>query len=340
MSPRKHRQGIGPDLVGGITGGGDPVSAHDAGLHPAGREQVARRRIDEHGHRDALLHELPGREAGALKQRPRLVREHVDLPALLPGRRDRGKGRAGAAGGEAASVAMREDAAVGQECGAVATDGRTQFAVLIVNRPGSGEQGGGKVVGGGRRRQRRDRGERPLHRPAEVHGRGACRGEQFAAGEHVGPGSVGGKAVANRLARGDHEAVGPGDADRRGAADPQTLDRLDDGIDITAGDPLEAGGQTRLIEDVELASGIADPAERDGDRRVRVFHARQCVVTSMRIKAPMRKRGEQNAVHSETARNIPRLAPGGLYETTTTGRQACPNGNVSHRRPKAAATAG
>ena len=105
--------------------------------------------------------------------------------------------------------------------------------------------------------------EHALHRPSQIHGGRPRAGQQLAAGEHVGTGLVWCEPVANRLTGRHGNTVGPGDADRGGTTHPQRLDRLHQGVDIAAGNPLKPGGQEGLVEQFKLAM----PAKRSWNHR-------------------------------------------------------------------------
>ena len=78
---------VGADLVRGVAVGRDPVGAGEDGVDLTGRHQRRRRRVGDHGVRDAGRLELPGRESRALQQRPRLVDPDVLEQARAPTRR-------------------------------------------------------------------------------------------------------------------------------------------------------------------------------------------------------------------------------------------------------------
>ena len=162
---------------------------------------------------------------------------------------------------------MGEHASLGKHRRPVPTDRRAEPAVFLVDAAGLGEEPGGERRGVGGGRQAIEAPQAALDGPAEVHGRGPGGGELLGLREHVRPGLVGRHSAPDRLARGHHHPVGPRDADRRRAADPQALDGLDHRGHVVAGEPGGAAGQERLVEEFEVAGGVTDPAEGDGSHR-------------------------------------------------------------------------
>ena len=262
MGRGQHGEGIGADLVGGVAAGGDSVGTHDHHRDPAGCQQVAGRRINQHRDRDAPLHEFPGSEPGALEERPGLVGKHGEPSPRVPRRRDHRQGGARAAGRQGAGVAVGEHVTGGEHASPVLADRQAEFAVFIVDRLCRMKQGCRECFRGRILRQRVDHSDTPLNCPAEVHGGRPGGGEPFAPGEHVGPSRVGREPRADGLARGNSQPVAAGDADGRRPADPQACDRLHDRIYVMAGEPLKPARQERLVEDLEVAGRVTDPAER------------------------------------------------------------------------------
>ena len=222
-------------------------------------------RVAEHGDRDATLHELPGGEPRALEERPRFIREHLEATARVPGGGDHGERGARAPGGEGTRVAVREHAAFGEHRSSVPTDRLAEPPILVVDRAGLREQGLSQCCRVGLCRKSVDGTEAPLDRPAKVYGGGAGGSEFFGPHEHVSPRVAGGHLTADRLASSHSHAIAARDADRRGAAHPQALDRLDDGGHVVAREPGELSWEQRLIDEFEVAGGLANPAERNGD---------------------------------------------------------------------------
>ena len=99
-------QTVGADLVRGVTVRGDAVGTGDDAVDLARliRCAAAESAITACGMPSCL--ELPGRQARALEQRPRLVDPDVFEKALLPGGAQRADRRAVPAGRQAAGVAV------------------------------------------------------------------------------------------------------------------------------------------------------------------------------------------------------------------------------------------
>ena len=132
---------VGADLVGGVAVGGDPIGADDDRLDLAFLHDLGGHVVADQGDRDAAVLQFPGGEPGTLEQRPGLVGEDVDRLALLVGREDHGERRAVVGRGQAAGVAVGQDAvARRQQLGAVAADGPAHGAVLVGDRVGLGQQ--------------------------------------------------------------------------------------------------------------------------------------------------------------------------------------------------------
>ena len=145
------------------------------------------------------------------------------------------------------------------------TDRGAEPTVFVVDDACLGQQG----LGHGDRRgviwQPVEHRNAPLDRPAKVDGRGPGRRQSLGLRQNVAAAAVEGHSVADGLAGSHDEPVAAGDADRRRTTHAKALDRLHDGVDVAAGDPLEPHGQERLIDEFEMAGGVALPAERDRD---------------------------------------------------------------------------
>jgi glutamate carboxypeptidase len=97
---------VGADLVGHIAIGGHPVGADDDGLDLALAHEAGCHVVAQDGGGDAVVHHLPGGEARALQERPRLIRVDVQLVAAFHGRADHSQGHAITAGGKGPGVAV------------------------------------------------------------------------------------------------------------------------------------------------------------------------------------------------------------------------------------------
>ena len=213
--PRGEREAVGPDLVGDVAVGRDAVGPGDHGVGLAAADQPGGGAVDDELVRHAGARELPRRQPRALQQRPGLAREDADLVGRAAVQlEDDGERRAGAARGERAGVADRQDAPrAGQQIGAVAGDRRARGVLLGVDPLGLGARGAGH----------RDRpggqggGADALDGPREVHGGRPRAGEELGAvlerAEAGPPRDLHGQAVG-----GDHP-------DQRRAADGEAADR-------------------------------------------------------------------------------------------------------------------
>ena len=135
MVRREHGERVRADLVRGVAVRRDAVGAGDDQVDLAARHHRRRGGVGDHRVRDAGCLELPGGEARALEQRPRLVDEHVLEQAALPGGAERADRGAVAARREAAGVAVRERARAGrEELGRVRGHAPAALDLLVVER--------------------------------------------------------------------------------------------------------------------------------------------------------------------------------------------------------------
>src|SRR4029077_8412012 len=84
------------------------VGADDAEIDLTALHQVAAGIVSDHGVRHAVLAEFPGRQAGALVARPRLVDPDMDRQTGIVRLVDRRQRRAPVDGGEPACIAVGE----------------------------------------------------------------------------------------------------------------------------------------------------------------------------------------------------------------------------------------
>ncbi len=89
---RHHRHRVRADLVGDVAVRRDPVGADDDEVDVALAHERPGHALGDHGRRHVVAHQLPRREARALKERARLVGEHLRRPC--PARPRRGSRRA------------------------------------------------------------------------------------------------------------------------------------------------------------------------------------------------------------------------------------------------------
>ena len=105
---RCEGQPVRPDLVRHVAVRRDAVRADDDRVDAPARDEGGRGDVREKRDTQAVLRELPGRQARALQERPRLVREDRDRPRGRKGTHD-AEGRADPRGREGARVAVRQD---------------------------------------------------------------------------------------------------------------------------------------------------------------------------------------------------------------------------------------
>ena len=218
--------------------------------------------VADQGDRDAAALQLPGREPGALEQRPGLVGEDAERDALLVGGEDDRQGRAVIGRGQAAGVAVGQDALAGlDQLRAVAADRPAHRPVLVVDPAGLVEQPLQQLRPAGCQPGRDRNGVHAVQRPEQVH-----------RGRPAGAEGCGRRAerIADRLGvidpsrpRPDHGPVGRRDPDRRRTADPQRPDRLPDRGHVPAVDLDGLGRQSRLVDQADQTRRrVADPSDR------------------------------------------------------------------------------
>ena len=223
---REDRHAVGPDLVGRVAVGGNAVGADDDHVHASGGHHRGGHVVGDHGSRDAVLHEFPGRQARALQERPRLVGKHLHALPRLDRTAHDPECRAVAGGGQRAGVAVRENArVVGHQHGAVTADRLAARHVVVVDGVGVSTEPRAQLVHAlARTHTGRQRQLHALDRPEQIHGRGP-RGRQ-----HVGqPLEVDGKLLrAGGLAATGAQGQGHrgGNANRRGAPNHHGPDGL------------------------------------------------------------------------------------------------------------------
>ena len=110
MGPCQDGKGICTDLIGHISIGSDPVSAHQHHIHHAFSHTITRHIIRDQFKRDTLPEEFPGSEPGPLKPRTGFIHNHIDLLSGIPCRPNHPQCRSISSGGECPGIAM------GQNC--------------------------------------------------------------------------------------------------------------------------------------------------------------------------------------------------------------------------------
>lgn len=161
--------------------------------------------------------------------------------------------------GEAASVAVSEDAGiVAKERCPMTADGVAHCSVFFMDRLRFGEQAAKDDA----RRFVSLRFRGALHasqRPEKIDRGGAAGSEVVVA--RFDRFEEGGVVKLDSTLEADDEAVGGGDANGGGASNSQTPDRLEDGFDIVAVEVDEFAGKARLIDHAQMAEFIALPGE-------------------------------------------------------------------------------
>ena len=269
----EHGQRVGPDLVGGVAIGGDPVRTDDHGVDLTAGHQVAGRHVGDEAVRHACLGELPCRQPRALQVGPRLVDPDVDRATGVVGGLDDTERRAELAARERTGVAVGQDAerAVLREVERLQPERREPAVILgrlEDDRIGLGTHRRGDRVTV--LRQLPDRlvgGHHPIDRPAEVD-RGGPRAAQDVgrATERRAAGVGSGAGVG--LGRQGH-AQGRDLPDGRRAADDHLADRIADlgrGLRLEL---LEDVRQLALVDDIQDARTLAERRAEAARRRGR-----------------------------------------------------------------------
>src|SRR6266487_2611434 len=249
---------VSADFVGGVAVGRDAVGAGDDGSDLSGLEEVTNHVVGDERKRNAALVELPGGEARTLKIRASFRNKDVQLSALLEGDTDNAEGRADAACGERAGVALGHDLAFTRhEFRAVAADGFVGGALFEMDLLRFFDHAllDFREVGS----LRGEFGEAALHAlksPEKIHGGGAgfCeRGADFGKfGFESADGFRGGMQNAERGAHGG------GDADGGSAADDHFADGFGDVAVVGVGVGDFLGGKAALVEYDDAAVGPFD----------------------------------------------------------------------------------
>lgn len=104
-----NSEGVGTDLVGEVSIGGNTISADEDALDLSLLHQVSSHVIANDSVRDALLLKFEGRKASSLKQRTSLINVDVNLLSLAMSRTNDSQSSTNSNGGERTSVAVRQD---------------------------------------------------------------------------------------------------------------------------------------------------------------------------------------------------------------------------------------
>ncbi len=134
MQFRQNAQTVGANLVGRIAVGRDSIGAGENRVNSSLLHQETRHIIADNGHFDAGLPELPGRQAGPLHQRSRLIGIDVEALAFVVRLVQHGKGGPLAGGGQGPGVAVGQDGgALADEPFAVDPDPSAHLDILAVD---------------------------------------------------------------------------------------------------------------------------------------------------------------------------------------------------------------
>ena len=126
--------GVGSNLVGDVTVGGDAVGSDHDGTNLALLHHGPGHVVRNHRGRDAVFHQFPRSEPRALQEGARFVRVNVNLLALLDRRPDHAQRGAISRGGERARIAVGKHSALGRhESGAMASHGLVGGNILGVH---------------------------------------------------------------------------------------------------------------------------------------------------------------------------------------------------------------
>src|SRR5690348_3584249 len=250
----ENGHGIRANFVGGVAVRGDAVRANDDRADSATAQEMADHVVRDERERNSVLVQFPGGEAGALEIGTRLGNKNFERAAGFDGDADDAQGRADAAGGESAGVALSHDAATFRhELGAEFADGFVGGFAFAVNSKGLFDEFSADFfhrTGGGRFRAVRERIKffaKAVDGPEKIDGSGASAGKRLANFLKFRA------QFLERLRARMHDAEGDahrgGHADGRSAADDHVLDGLREFAVIGIGVVDDLGGKAALIEE-------------------------------------------------------------------------------------------
>ncbi len=246
----QDRHAVSADLVGGVAVGGDAVRPQDDQVHLPLVHQGGRGPVGDEGVGNPQLAQLPGGEPGPLEEGPGFVHPHGKALAGLPGGPHDPQGGAVGPGGQGPGVA------VGQHPVAVVDQDLPRLGHVAVNGfifPQHGLGFGHQPVFQGRHRFAGvglGQALHPFQGPEEVHRGGPGLGDfltYFLKASLELPG-VGGIQVQSPQRR----PHGGGHPDGRGPPDGQGADGFDDLVIILDFQIELFGGQTPLIQKLDL----------------------------------------------------------------------------------------
>ena len=348
MAGRQHGQRVGPDLVGGVAVGGDPVGPDEDDVHLAVRHQVTGGDVRDQRVRHAGLGQLPGGQPRALQVRSGLVDPDVHGPAGVMCGLDDAEGGPELAARQRPGIAMREDPQrpVLRERQLLQAERREATVILGRLEDDRVRLGAHRVGDGiavlGQVADRLVRGHDPLDRPAQVD-RGRARvDERLRRTTERRAASV--RTRRPGLVRGERQPDRPDLADGRSAAHdhlPDREGRLRCRPDAVL---LEHVGQLALVDEVEDTGRLAERRPEPGRRRGDDRHGRgptdrhgarvEDRAGGLRGDALDRLRGADHARRAveQVAGELPEEAPPGQVGALTRrnrGRGSASGGRVS-----------
>ena len=139
-------------------------------------------------------------------------------------------------------------------------DGPAHGAIFLVDRAGLLQEAGGDFrdrTGCPAAAKLAGRRFHAIQGPEEIHGRRPARGQ--VGGDLFQALEDGGLVLPCRGLQPEADAIGRGDADGRGPADPQQLDRFPDRFHVAAIDLDQLDRQPRLVDHPQVAVRTAEP---------------------------------------------------------------------------------
>lgn len=275
---RKHGELVSANLVGSVAVANDTVRADDDGGNVAllalGAEQGGGHGISDECAGDLLVDELKGRQAAALVVRPGLGAEGVLQQALAAKGADDAEGGAVAGCGQRPGVAVRQDgdlllggcASIGTEpLGAVVADGQVGLEILAEDVLGLLNECLDDVFLARAAPQASDCRLELVDGVGQVNGGRTALLEVVEGFVDVSDGVVGGGGGDGALVQLNGKTEAGDDGDGRGAADAHRGDAVKG---LTACRDLivvEFVGEAKLVEDLELATGVLDSLQSRHD---------------------------------------------------------------------------
>ncbi len=142
VGARQDGQGVGPDLVGRVAVGGDPVGADDDQIDLSLLHEKSRHVVRDQRAGDLFLHHFPGGQSRPLEDGAGFIDIDMELFAFLPGGTDHAEGRPVTGRGERPGVAVGEDpGAVGDQIPTVRAETAVDGDVLFADPDGLRNEG-------------------------------------------------------------------------------------------------------------------------------------------------------------------------------------------------------